>query len=97
MGDTSSLFLGGLMGTAAVCIRQELLLPIIGGIFLIETLSVILQMTSYRLRKGKRIFLMAPLHHHFELKGLAEPKVTIRFWIMGIVFSLIALASLKIR
>jgi phospho-N-acetylmuramoyl-pentapeptide-transferase len=97
MGDTSSLFLGGLVGTTAVCVRQELLLPIVGGVFLLETVSVILQMTSYKLRKGKRIFLMAPLHHHFELKGWAEPKVTVRFWIMGIVLSLIALASLKIR
>jgi phospho-N-acetylmuramoyl-pentapeptide-transferase len=97
MGDTSSLFLGGIIGTAALCVRQELLLPIVGGVFVIETLSVIMQMTSYKLRKGKRIFLMAPIHHHFELKGWAEPKVTVRFWIIGIVLSMVALASLKIR
>jgi len=97
MGDTSSLFLGGVIGTAAVCVKQELLLPIVGGVFVVETLSVILQMASYKLRKGKRIFLMAPIHHHFELQGWAEPKVTVRFWIAGIVLSLLALASLKIR
>jgi phospho-N-acetylmuramoyl-pentapeptide-transferase len=97
MGDTSSLFLGGLIGTVALCVRQELLLPIVGGVFVLETVSVILQMTSYKLRKGKRIFLMAPIHHHFELKGWAEPKVTVRFWIIGMVLSLVALASLKIR
>ncbi len=97
MGDTSSLFLGAAIAVAAVCVKQELLLPIAGGIFLVETLSVILQMGSYKLRKGRRVFLMAPLHHHFELKGWAEPKVTVRFWIVGIVLSLISLASLKIR
>jgi phospho-N-acetylmuramoyl-pentapeptide-transferase len=97
MGDTSSLFLGGVMGTVAVCIRQELLLPIVGGIFVLETMSVILQMGSYKLRKGKRIFLMAPIHHHFELKGWAEPKVTVRFWIIGILLAMVSLASLKIR
>lgn len=97
MGDISSLFLGGAIGVAAICIKQELLLPVVGGIFVIETLSVILQMSSYKLRKKKRIFLMAPLHHHFELKGWAEPKVTVRFWIAGIILMLVALASLKIR
>jgi len=97
MGDTSSLFLGGSIGVAAVACKQELLLPIAGGIFLIETLSVILQMGSYKLRHGKRIFLMAPLHHHFELKGIPEEKLTVRFWIIGIMLMLLALASLKIR
>ena len=97
MGDTSSLFLGAALGVTAMCVKQELLLPIAGGIFLMETLSVILQMGSFKLRKGKRVFLMAPLHHHFELKGWAEPKVTVRFWIIGIVLSLVTLASLKIR
>jgi phospho-N-acetylmuramoyl-pentapeptide-transferase len=97
MGDTSSLFLGGVMATAAICVKQELILPIAGGIFVIETLSVIMQMGYFKLTKGKRIFKMAPLHHHFELKGAAEPKVTVRFWIMGIVLMLMALASLKIR
>ncbi|MBI4385905.1 MAG: phospho-N-acetylmuramoyl-pentapeptide-transferase [Elusimicrobia bacterium] len=97
MGDTSSLFLGGVIGTVALCIKQELLLPIVGGVFVAETFSVILQMSSYKLRKGKRIFRMAPLHHHFELSGVAEPKVTVRFWIASIVLMLAALASLKIR
>jgi phospho-N-acetylmuramoyl-pentapeptide-transferase len=97
MGDTSSLFLGGAIGTAAICVKQELLLPIAGGIFLLETLSVILQMGSFKLRNKKRIFLMAPIHHHFELKGIAESKVTVRFWIAGIMLMLIALSSLKIR
>ncbi|MCX5791584.1 MAG: phospho-N-acetylmuramoyl-pentapeptide-transferase [Elusimicrobia bacterium] len=97
MGDTSSLFLGGTIGVAAICTKQELLLPVAGGIFLLETLSVILQMGSYKLRNKKRIFLMAPIHHHFELKGIAESKVTVRFWIAGIMLMLIALSSLKIR
>lgn len=97
MGDTSSLFLGGTIGVAAICIKQELLLPVAGGIFLVEALSVILQMTSYKFRNKKRVFLMAPIHHHFEMKGIAEPKVTIRFWITGIMLMLIALSSLKIR
>jgi phospho-N-acetylmuramoyl-pentapeptide-transferase len=97
MGDTGSLFLGGTIATIALCVKQELLLPIIGGIFVVETLSVILQMSSYKLRKGKRLFKMAPLHHHFELQGIAEPKVTVRFWIMSIVLMLWALSSLKIR
>ncbi len=97
MGDTSSLFLGGAIGTAAIAVKQELLLPIAGGIFLLETLSVILQMGSFKLRKKKRLFLMAPIHHHFELKGIAESKVTVRFWIVGIMLMLIALSSLKLR
>jgi phospho-N-acetylmuramoyl-pentapeptide-transferase len=97
MGDTSSLFLGGAIGTAAICAKQELLLPIAGGIFLLETVSVILQMGSFKLRNKKRLFLMAPIHHHFELKGIAESKVTVRFWIAGIMLMLLALASLKIR
>jgi len=97
MGDTSSLFLGGAIGTAALCVKAELLLPVAGGIFLIETLSVILQMGSYKLRGKKRLFLMAPIHHHFELKGIAEPKVTLRFWIAGVMLMLLALSSLKIR
>jgi phospho-N-acetylmuramoyl-pentapeptide-transferase len=97
MGDTSSLFLGGAIGTAAIVTKQELLLPIAGGIFLVETLSVILQMGSFKLRNKKRLFLMAPIHHHFELKGVAESKVTVRFWIVGIMLMLIALSSLKIR
>ncbi|MBI3552986.1 MAG: phospho-N-acetylmuramoyl-pentapeptide-transferase [Elusimicrobia bacterium] len=97
MGDTGSLFLGGAIAAVALCVKQELILPIVGGVFVAETVSVILQMGSFKLRKGKRIFKMAPLHHHFELGGIAEPKVTVRFWIAGIVLMLSALASLKIR
>ncbi len=97
MGDTGSLFLGGAIAVVALCVKQEVLLPIVGGVFVLETLSVILQMGSYKLRKGKRIFKMAPIHHHFELGGTAEPKVTVRFWIVDIVLMLAALASLKIR
>nr|WP_238523717.1 phospho-N-acetylmuramoyl-pentapeptide-transferase [Elusimicrobium minutum] len=97
MGDTSSLFLGGVLGVAALCSKQEILLPIAGGIFVIETLSVMMQMFYFRVSGGKRLFKMAPLHHHFELKGWPEPKVTVRFWIIGIVLTLISLASLKIR
>ena len=97
MGDTSSLFLGGVLATAAICVKQELVLPIVGGLFVMETLSVIMQMGYFKATKGKRLFKMAPLHHHFELKGVAEPKVIVRFWIVGIVLMLIALASLKIR
>ncbi len=97
MGDTGSLFLGGAIATVALCVKQELILPIVGGVFVAETISVIMQMGSFKLRKGKRIFKMAPLHHHFELGGIAEPKVTVRFWIAGIVLMLTALASLKIR
>ena len=97
MGDTSSLFLGGTIGISAILIKQELLLPVAGGLFLIETLSVLIQMASYKLRNKKRVFLMAPLHHHFELKGIAEPKITVRFWIIAIILMLTALSSLKIR
>jgi phospho-N-acetylmuramoyl-pentapeptide-transferase len=97
MGDTSSLFLGGVIATVALCVKQELLLPIVGGVFVLETLSVIIQMSSFKFFKGKRVFKMAPLHHHFELSGIAESKVTVRFWIFGVVLMLVALASLKIR
>lgn len=97
MGDTSSLFLGGVIGTAALCVKQELLLPIAGGLFVIETVSVMLQMGYFKLTHGKRLFKMAPIHHHFELLGIPEPKVIVRFWIVGGALMLIALASLKIR
>ena len=97
MGDTGSLFLGGVIAVVALCVKQELLLPIVGGVFVVETLSVILQMASFKLRGGKRVFRMAPIHHHFELSGVAEPKVTVRFWIVCIVLMLTALASLKLR
>ena len=96
MGDVGSLALGGAIGTVAVMIKQELLLPFIGGIFVIEAISVILQVTSYKLRK-KRIFKMAPLHHHFELLGWSESKIIVRFWIASLVFALFALTTLKLR
>jgi len=96
MGDVGSLALGGAIGTVAVIIKQELLLPFIGGIFVIEALSVILQVGSYKLRK-KRIFRMAPLHHHFELVGWSESKIIIRFWILALIFALFALTTLKLR
>ena len=96
MGDVGSLALGGAIGTVAVIIKQELLLPFIGGIFVIEAISVILQVASYKLRK-KRIFKMAPLHHHFELLGWSESKIIVRFWIASLVFALFALTTLKLR
>jgi phospho-N-acetylmuramoyl-pentapeptide-transferase len=96
MGDTGSLFLGGALGIVAVCIKQEMILVIIGGVFVVEALSVILQVYSFR-HFGRRIFKMAPIHHHFELSGWAEPKVTVRLWIIGIVLALLALSSLKLR
>ena len=97
MGDVGSLALGGAIATVAVIIKQELLLPFIGGVFILEMLSVILQVGSYKLRGGKRIFRMAPLHHHFELGGWSEAKVIARFWIMALVFALFALTTLKLR
>jgi len=96
MGDVGSLALGGAIGTVAVIIKQELLLPFIGGIFVLEALSVILQVGSFKLR-GKRIFLMAPLHHHFEQLGWSESKVIVRFWIGSLIFALFALTTLKLR
>jgi phospho-N-acetylmuramoyl-pentapeptide-transferase len=96
MGDVGSLALGGAIGTVAVIIKQELLLPFIGGIFVIEALSVVLQVGSYKLRK-KRIFKMAPIHHHFELVGWSESKIITRFWILSLIFALFALTTLKLR
>ena len=97
MGDVGSLALGGAIGTVAVVIRQELLLPFIGGIFILEAVSVILQVGSYKLRNKKRIFKMAPLHHHFEQIGWHESKIIARFWIGALVFALFALTTLKLR
>ena len=97
MGDVGSLALGGAIGTVAVIIRQELLLPFIGGIFILEAVSVILQVGSYKLRNKKRIFRMAPLHHHFEQIGWHESKIIARFWIGALVFALFALTTLKLR
>jgi phospho-N-acetylmuramoyl-pentapeptide-transferase len=96
MGDVGSLSLGGAVAAVAVIIKQELLLPFIGGIFVIEALSVIFQVGSYKLR-GKRIFRMAPLHHHFELQGWKESKIIARFWIAALIFALFALTTLKLR
>ena len=96
MGDIGALALGAALGVLAVIVRQELVLFIMGGIFVVETVSVMLQVASYRLT-GKRIFRMAPLHHHFELKGWAEPKVIVRFWIITVILVLIGLSTLKIR
>lgn len=97
MGDTGSLALGGVLGVAAVLLKREFLLAIIGGIFVAEALSVILQVASYKLRDKKRIFLCAPLHHHFEYKGWPETKVVIRFWIIGLLLAIIGMASLKFQ
>jgi len=97
MGDVGSLALGGAIATVAVVIKQELLLPFIGGVFILEAVSVMLQVGSYKLRNGKRIFKMAPLHHHFELLGWSESKVITRFWILALVFALFALTTLKLR
>lgn len=96
MGDVGSLSLGGTLGTIAVLTKQEILLVIVGGIFVVEALSVIFQVGSYKYR-GKRIFRMAPIHHHFELKGVAEPKIIVRFWIISIILALIAISTLKMR
>ena len=96
MGDVGSLALGGALGTVAILIKQELLLPIVGGVFVIEALSVIIQVGSFKLR-GKRVFKMAPIHHHFELIGWQEPKIIIRFLILAIIFALLSLVFLKLR
>jgi len=96
MGDVGSLALGGALGTVAILIKQELLLVIVGGVFVLETLSVIIQVGSFKLT-GKRVFKMAPLHHHFELIGWSEPKVITRFLIMAVVFALFSLTTLKLR
>ncbi len=97
MGDIGSLSLGGVIGTSAVLLQRELLLGIVGGIFVLEALSVILQVASYKWRNKKRIFLCAPLHHHFEYKGWAETKVVTRFWIIGLLLGLLGLASIKFQ
>lgn len=97
MGDTGSLALGGIIGVAAVLLRRELLLAIIGGIFVAEAMSVILQVASYKYRNKKRIFLIAPLHHHFEYKGWPETKVVVRFWIIGLLLAIIGMTSLKFQ
>jgi phospho-N-acetylmuramoyl-pentapeptide-transferase len=96
MGDTGSLSIGGMIGVVAICCKQELLLVVVGGVFVIEAVSVILQVMSFKLT-GKRIFVMSPLHHHFELTGWKENTVIVRFWILSIIFALLGLATLKLR
>jgi phospho-N-acetylmuramoyl-pentapeptide-transferase len=97
MGDVGSLPIGAALGTAAVITKQEVLLIFVGGLFVLEALSVIFQVGFYKMTKGRRIFRMAPLHHHFELKGWAEPKVIVRFWIIAIALALVSMSTLKLR
>jgi phospho-N-acetylmuramoyl-pentapeptide-transferase len=96
MGDTGSLALGGALGSIAVAVKHEIVLAIIGGLFVLETASVVVQVMSFKLT-GKRVFRMAPLHHHFEQKGWAEPTVVVRFWIIAVVLALVGLSTLKLR
>ena len=96
MGDVGSLALGGAIGTIAVLIRQEFLLAVVGGIFVVEALSVIIQVAWFKLT-GNRVFLMAPIHHHFEQLGWPEQKIVVRFWIISVILGLVALSSLKLR
>ncbi len=96
MGDTGSLAVGGMVGTISLITKHELVLVIVGGLFVIETLSVIIQVIGFKLT-GKRIFLMAPIHHHFEKKGWSESTVVVRFWIIAVIFALIGLSTLKLR
>jgi phospho-N-acetylmuramoyl-pentapeptide-transferase len=97
MGDVGSLSLGGALGSVAVITKQEVLLVLVGGLFVMEALSVIFQVGYYKMTNGRRIFRMAPLHHHFELKGWPEPKVIVRFWIIAVALALIAISTLKLR
>ena len=97
MGDVGSLSLGAALGTVAVIIKQEILLAIVGGIFVMEALSVIIQVGYFKMSKGRRVFLMAPFHHHFEKKGWHETKVVVRFWIVSIILGFLAMATLKLR
>jgi phospho-N-acetylmuramoyl-pentapeptide-transferase len=97
MGDVGSLSLGAAIGLIAVLVRQELILLLMGGLFVMETLSVIMQVAYFKYTGGKRLFKMAPIHHHFELKGWTEPKVIVRFWIITVVLVLIGLATMKLR
>jgi phospho-N-acetylmuramoyl-pentapeptide-transferase len=96
MGDTGSLALGGALGAIAVATKHEIVWAIIGGLFVVEALSVIIQVLYFR-RTGKRVFLMAPIHHHFEKKGWAEPQIVIRFWIIALILAMIGMATLKVR
>jgi phospho-N-acetylmuramoyl-pentapeptide-transferase len=96
MGDVGALALGAALGTLAVLVRQEIVLMIMGGVFVVETLSVMIQVMSFKLT-GKRVFKMAPIHHHYELKGWPEPRVIVRFWIISVILVLFGLATLKLR
>ena len=96
MGDTGSLALGGALGAIAVATKHEIVLAIVGGLFVVEALSVIIQVLYFK-RTGKRVFLMAPIHHHYEKKGWAEPQIVIRFWIISLILAMIGLATLKVR
>jgi phospho-N-acetylmuramoyl-pentapeptide-transferase len=97
MGDVGALALGGTMAVVSLLIKQEFLLFTVAGVFILEALSVLLQVSYFKMSGGKRIFKMAPLHHHFELSGWPEGRVVIRFWILGIIFALFSLATLKLR
>jgi phospho-N-acetylmuramoyl-pentapeptide-transferase len=97
MGDVGALALGSILGTVALVTKQEILLAMVGGLFVVEALSVILQVSFFKVSNGRRIFRMAPIHHHFELKGWPEPKVIVRFWIISIVLGLLSLSALKLR
>lgn len=97
MGDVGSLSLGGVLAILALVVKKELLLFIIGGVFILEEVSVVLQVLYFKATKGRRIFRMAPLHHHFELSGWKETKVVMRFWILGGLFAIVALSTLKIQ
>ena len=97
MGDVGALALGGALGTVALATKQEILLAVVGGLFVVEALSVIIQVGFFKVSNGKRVFRMAPLHHHFELKGWPEPKVIVRFWIIAIILGLVSLSALKLR
>jgi phospho-N-acetylmuramoyl-pentapeptide-transferase len=102
MGDTGSLALGGILAVFAIVIRKEILIPLLCGIFLVENLSVVIQVTWFKYTKkrygvGRRVFLMAPLHHHFQKKGFPEAKIVTRFWIVGIILAILTIATLKMR
>jgi phospho-N-acetylmuramoyl-pentapeptide-transferase len=96
MGDVGALSLGGALGIVAVLTKNEVLLALVGGVFVMETLSVIIQVVSFKLT-GKRVFAMAPIHHHYEKKGWSEPKIIVRFWIISILLALVALSTIKVR
>lgn len=97
MGDAGSLSLGGVLGVLSLIVKKEILLLVIGGVFVMELGSSMLQIVYFKMTKGKRLFRMAPIHHHFELSGLRETKVVVRFWILGAIFALVALSTLKIQ